>query len=98
MGNLSIHCFSWEGGDRNLRIIKKACEMRLEELQNEAIAHNKLMDEAPVKSKTRHMVNFSFEVIEGMDNVRVNLYGGTTKDAITIGYNICMLQTNPVWL
>lgn len=86
MGNLSIHSFAMEvTGQRNYRVVQKACEMRLEELQQLA-------------QKDKQDCNFKFEVIEGMDTVRVNLYGGNTKDAVMIGYNICMLQTNPMWL
>lgn len=68
--------------DRNERMVKKACEVRHEELRDLAAKENQSCD-------------FKYEVISSMDNIRVNLYSATTKDAMMIGYNFCALQMNP---
>jgi len=81
--------------ERNEKMVRTACEMRCEDLRNEAALNNR--ENETSGSKVRHSCTLKYEVSIGMNNIRVNLYGGTTKDAMMIGYNFCTLQMNPSW-
>lgn len=73
---------------QNEKLVRKACEKRIDELNAEARRFNRNADEPDEKGKkfeTRYHCNMQYEVILGMDNIRVNVSGATPKDFVMIG-------------
>lgn len=104
MPKQSMHSFTMpcEVNEKNIKMVDQACRMRIDDLNNKAGAYNRMLDEEykndrSKRTETRHHCNLTYEVAPAMENIRVNLYGGTAKDAMMIGYNFCALQMNPTW-
>lgn len=81
---------------QNVAMVEQACAMRVEELNNNASRFNK--ESQSGGSSVRYHCDLRCEVMPGLDKIRVNLYGGTAKDAMMIGYNFCALQMTPSWI
>lgn len=72
----------------NVKLAEKACEMRVDELNQEADIFNNEV----IKSEVRYHCNLRCEVIAGLDNIRVNVYGATPKDMVMIGRYFTQLE------
>lgn len=86
----------------NKQMTEQACRMRIDELNNQAAAHNKIIDneyklDRNKRSEMRHHCHITCEVEMGLTSIRVNMMGGNAKDAMMIGYNFCALQMIPTW-
>ena len=70
--------------DNDLRNVEEVCSSYRIELQSKAELANQ-------------ECTFRYEVIQGVYNIRVNIYGGTDKDFVMIGYNLAQIQLLKDW-
>lgn len=80
---LLIHSFTMPCGvsKRNELLVKKACEIRHEQLQKQA-------------AKQEQACNFKHEVVIGMNDILVNVYNASAQDVMMIGFHFNSLYTN----
>lgn len=81
MSKQIIKSFQVPNGARDVKILTKACQRLKDEKDFQAIRENKTHRE-----KLNHSP-FTFEVIETMENARVNLYNATDGDLFQVGVN-----------